>query len=88
MSNTPNAARNGSHEAKASAARAKRQATNGIDSMLSDAQDKGTEALDAVREVGSNVVDAIDDSLAKRPHTTLLLAVAIGFLFGAAWRRS
>jgi ElaB/YqjD/DUF883 family membrane-anchored ribosome-binding protein len=45
------------------------------------------EAIDAVREVGNNVVDAIDDSLAKRPHTTLLLAVAIGFLFGAAWRR-
>jgi ElaB/YqjD/DUF883 family membrane-anchored ribosome-binding protein len=55
--------------------------------MISDAQDMGMEALDAVREVGSNVVGAIDDSLAKRPYTTLLLAVGIGFLFGAAWRR-
>jgi ElaB/YqjD/DUF883 family membrane-anchored ribosome-binding protein len=86
MSNTPNAARSGSH-AKASAARAGRQAAAGVDGMLADAQDKGMEAIDAVREVGNNVVDAIDDSLAKRPHTTLLLAVAIGFLFGAAWRR-
>jgi hypothetical protein len=33
------------------------------------------------------MVDAIDKSLAKQPYTTLLLAVGIGFLFGAAWRR-
>ena len=42
---------------------------------------------DAVREVGDTVVDAIDDSLRKRPYTTLAIAVGIGFLFGAAWRR-
>ena len=86
MSNTSNAARNGSH-AKTSAARAGRHAASGVEGMLADAQDKGMEALDAVREVGNNVVDAIDDSLAKRPRTTLLLAIAIGFVFGAAWRR-
>jgi hypothetical protein len=87
MSNTSSAAHNGSHRAKASAARAGRQAAAGVEGMLSDAQDKGMEALDTVREVGSNVVEAIDDSLAKRPRTTLLMAIAIGFLFGAAWRR-
>ena len=31
------------------------------------------EAVDAVREVGDNVVDAIDESLKKRPYTTLAL---------------
>ena len=85
MSNTSNAARHAGHQAKGSAARA--NAGSNVDSMISDAQDKGMEALDAVREVGSNVAEAIDDSLAKRPYTTLMLAVAIGFLFGAAWRR-
>ena len=55
--------------------------------VISDAQDKGMEAVDAVREVGDNVVDAIDELLKRRPYTTLALAVGIGFLFGATWRR-
>jgi ElaB/YqjD/DUF883 family membrane-anchored ribosome-binding protein len=37
--------------------------------------------------VGDTMVEAIDDSLRKRPYTTLAIAVGIGFLFGAAWRR-
>ena len=45
------------------------------------------ELRDAVREVGDNMVDAIDQSLKHRPYTTLALAVGIGFLFGATWRR-
>lgn len=55
---------------------------------LRKAQDKGAEAVGAVREVGDNMVDAIDESLHKRPYTTLALALGIGFLFGAtSWRR-
>ena len=58
-----------------------------VEGVMSDVTSKGQEAVDAVREVGDNVVDAIDESLKKRPYTTLALAVAIGFLFGATWRR-
>jgi ElaB/YqjD/DUF883 family membrane-anchored ribosome-binding protein len=50
-------------------------------------QDKGMEAVGAVREVGDNMVDAIDESLKRRPYTTLAIAATIGFLFGATWRR-
>jgi ElaB/YqjD/DUF883 family membrane-anchored ribosome-binding protein len=64
-----------------------RRAKSTAGGVLSDAQDKGMEAVDAVREVGDNVVDAIDESLKRRPYTTLALAVGIGFLFGATWRR-
>ena len=48
---------------------------------------KGREAVDAVREVGDNMLDAIDRVAQGRPYTTLALAVGIGFLFGATWRR-
>ena len=58
-----------------------------IEGVVSDASAKGQEAVDAVREVSDNVVDAIDESLKTRPYTTLALAVGIGFLFGAIWRR-
>src|SRR5262249_23598790 len=49
--------------------------------------DKGMEAVGAGREVGDNMVDAVDESLKRRPYTTLAIAAAIGFLFGATWRR-
>jgi ElaB/YqjD/DUF883 family membrane-anchored ribosome-binding protein len=55
--------------------------------VMSDATAKGQEAMHAVGEVGHTMVDAIDESLRKRPYTTLVLAVVIGFLFGATWRR-
>ena len=64
-----------------------RRAKSNIEGVISDAEAKGMEAVEAVRDVGDNVVDAIDESLKRRPYTTLALAVAIGFLFGATWRR-
>jgi ElaB/YqjD/DUF883 family membrane-anchored ribosome-binding protein len=63
------------------------RAKSNVEGVVSDVSAKGQEAVDAVREVGDNMVDAIDESLAKRPYTTLALAVGIGFLFGAMWRR-
>jgi ElaB/YqjD/DUF883 family membrane-anchored ribosome-binding protein len=63
------------------------RARSNIEGVMSDASSKGQEAMHAVREVGDTMVDAVDESLKKRPYTTLALAVGIGFLFGAAWRR-
>ncbi|MGA7489317.1 MAG: hypothetical protein WBW74_20525 [Xanthobacteraceae bacterium] len=63
------------------------RARSNVEGVMSDVSAKGQEAVEAVREVGDNVVDAIDESLKKRPYTTLALAAAIGFLFGATWRR-
>jgi hypothetical protein len=45
------------------------------------------EVIDGVREVGDNVANAIDMSLERRPYTTLLLAVGLGFLIGTLWAR-
>ena len=58
-----------------------------LEGMMSDASAKGQGAIDAVRAAGDNMIDVIDESLRKRPYTTLALAVGIGFLFGATWRR-
>jgi ElaB/YqjD/DUF883 family membrane-anchored ribosome-binding protein len=63
------------------------RARSGVDEAIADAEDRGRDALDAVREVGDNMFEAIDESLARRPYTTLALALGIGFLFGATWRR-
>ena len=64
-----------------------RRARGTAGDVMSDAQDKGREAVGAMREVSDNFVEAIDDSIAKRPYTTLAIVAAAGFLFGATWRR-
>jgi len=62
-------------------------ARTNVRSVVSDAQDKGREAVEAVSEVRDNVAYAIDKSLKKRPYTTLGMTLALGFLLGVIWAR-
>lgn len=64
-----------------------RRAMGSVDGVMSDAQDKGREAIGAVREVSDNFVDAVDESIKSRPYATLAIVAGLGFLFGATWRR-
>jgi ElaB/YqjD/DUF883 family membrane-anchored ribosome-binding protein len=64
-----------------------RRARSGLDEAVSEAQDKGRDAANAVREVSDHFVDAIDESIKTRPYTTLALVAGLAFLFGATWRR-
>jgi len=64
-----------------------RRARTSVDGVMSDAQDKGREAVDAMRDVSDNLVAAIDDSLKNRPYATLAIVGGLGFLLGAMWRR-
>ena len=63
------------------------RAKSNVEGVVSDVGAKGQEAMDAVQEVGDKVIDTIDESLKTRPYTTLAVALGIGFLFGAMWRR-
>src|SRR5262245_34171088 len=62
------------------------RAKSNIDGVIADVEDKGQEAVEAVREVGDHVMDAIDESLKTRPYTTLAMAFGLGFLFGVLRR--
>ena len=63
------------------------RARSGVDDVMSDAQEKGQEAVDAMREVSDKLIEAVDDSIKNRPYTTSAMAVGLGFLFGAILRR-
>lgn len=63
------------------------RARSGVDSVVSEAQERGRDAAGAMRDVSDNFVDAIDDSIKNRPYATLALVAGLGFLFGAVWRR-
>ncbi len=63
------------------------RAKSSMDEAISEAQDKGQEAANAVREVSDHFVEALDESIKTRPYTTLALVAGLAFLFGATWRR-
>jgi ElaB/YqjD/DUF883 family membrane-anchored ribosome-binding protein len=63
------------------------RAKSNVEDVVSDVSAKGQEAVDAVQEASDKMIDAIDESLKTRPYTTLAVALGIGFLFGAMWRR-
>lgn len=63
------------------------RARGSADAAMASAQDKGREAVGAMRDVSDNFVGAIDESIKERPYTTLALVAGLGFLFGATWRR-
>jgi ElaB/YqjD/DUF883 family membrane-anchored ribosome-binding protein len=62
-------------------------AKDNLDDLFSGAQAKGREAADAVGEVRDNLAHAIDESIERRPYTTLALALAMGLVVGAMWKR-
>ena len=63
------------------------KAKSSIGGAVFDAQQKGREAVGAVSDVSDNFVEAIDDSIKKRPYATLALVAGLGFICGATWRR-
>ena len=58
-----------------------------VDQVVSNATDKGEEALQSAREVRDTIADAILRSVRERPYTTLAIAGFAGFLYGAMRRR-
>jgi len=76
-----------SNKGNAAWQRAKTGVKTSVDGVVSDAQAKGQEAVGAMRDVSDHFVEAIDQSIKERPYATLAIAAALGFLFGATWRR-
>ena len=70
-------------EVKAQMSRAKES----LDGVLSDASGKGMEAMETARESTDTMVEALEDAVRQRPFATLAIAIGLGFLFGASWRR-
>jgi ElaB/YqjD/DUF883 family membrane-anchored ribosome-binding protein len=57
------------------------------DQLSQIAKRQGREAATAVRGAAENVAGTLEDSVQERPLATLGLAVGLGFLMGAMWRK-
>src|SRR5262249_15433110 len=63
----------------------RRQTT--LDDVLEEAGEKGREAAGAAKDIAETFADNIEDSMRRRPLTTLAIALGVGFVVGTALRR-
>lgn len=63
------------------------QTKSSINGAVNDASERGEEALDAVREAFDSLSTEVEGSIKNNPLATIGIAIGLGFLLGAAWRR-
>jgi ElaB/YqjD/DUF883 family membrane-anchored ribosome-binding protein len=73
--------------AQKQARRGYRQARANVDSALDDASERGGAMMDAAQDAASSIEETLEDVIAHRPLATVGLALGLGFLIGATWRR-
>ena len=73
--------------AKKQARRGYNQARANVDSALDDVAARGGAMLDAAQGAASSIEDTLEEVIVQRPLATVGLALALGFLIGATWRR-
>jgi ElaB/YqjD/DUF883 family membrane-anchored ribosome-binding protein len=69
------------------ARRGYKQARANVDSAVDDLSERGSAAMDAAQDAASSIEEALEDLIQERPLATVGLALGLGFLIGAAWRR-
>jgi ElaB/YqjD/DUF883 family membrane-anchored ribosome-binding protein len=73
--------------ARKQARRGYKQARENVDSVMADAQDRGSAALDAAQDAAYSLEETLEDVIQQRPLATVGLAIGLGFLIGVTWRR-
>jgi ElaB/YqjD/DUF883 family membrane-anchored ribosome-binding protein len=73
--------------AQKQARRGYKQARANVDSALDDASERGGAMMDAAQDAAMSIEESLEDVIAQRPLATVGLALGIGFLIGATWRR-
>jgi ElaB/YqjD/DUF883 family membrane-anchored ribosome-binding protein len=69
------------------ARRGYKQARANVDSAVDDLSERGSAAMDAAQDAATSIEETLEDLVHERPLATVGLALGLGFLIGAAWRR-
>jgi ElaB/YqjD/DUF883 family membrane-anchored ribosome-binding protein len=64
-----------------------RQAQTNMDAAIGDVSERGEAWLDAAQDAAGSMEETLEDFVTQRPLATVGLALGLGFLIGAAWRR-
>ena len=56
-------------------------------SAYGDLSERGSAMMDSAYDAASSLEESLEETIAQRPLATVGIALGIGFLIGAAWRR-
>ena len=73
--------------AKKQARRGYKQARANVDQAVDEMSERGGAAMDAAHDAAYSIEESLEDVITQRPLATVGLALGLGFLIGAAWRR-
>jgi ElaB/YqjD/DUF883 family membrane-anchored ribosome-binding protein len=69
------------------ARRGYKRARANVDSAVDDMSERGSAMMDAAQDAASSIEESLEDVITQRPLATVGLALGVGFLIGAMWRR-
>jgi ElaB/YqjD/DUF883 family membrane-anchored ribosome-binding protein len=69
------------------ARRGYQEARANVDSAYDDWSQRGSAMMDSAYDAASSLEESLEDTITQRPLATVGIALGIGFLIGAAWRR-
>lgn len=56
-------------------------------SAYGDLSERGSAMIDSAYDAASSLEESLEDTITQRPLVTVGIALGIGFLMGAAWKR-
>jgi ElaB/YqjD/DUF883 family membrane-anchored ribosome-binding protein len=69
------------------ARRGYKQARANAEEAMGDMSERGSAMMDAAQDTASSIEESLEDVITQRPLATVGLALGLGFLIGAMWRR-
>jgi ElaB/YqjD/DUF883 family membrane-anchored ribosome-binding protein len=69
------------------ARRGYKQASANAQAAMDDMSERGSAMMDAAQDAASSIEESLEDVITERPLATVGIALGIGFLIGAMWRR-
>jgi ElaB/YqjD/DUF883 family membrane-anchored ribosome-binding protein len=73
--------------AKTQARRGYKQARANVDSAVDDMSERGSTMMDAAQDAARSIEETLEDVIQQRPLATMGIALGLGLLIGATWRR-
>jgi ElaB/YqjD/DUF883 family membrane-anchored ribosome-binding protein len=73
--------------AKKQARRGYKEGRANVDAAVDEVSERGSAALDAAQDAAYSIEETLEDVIQQRPLATVALALGLGFLIGAMWRR-
>jgi ElaB/YqjD/DUF883 family membrane-anchored ribosome-binding protein len=69
------------------ARRGYKEARANVDTAVDDMSERGSAMMGAAQDAAHSIEESLEDVITQRPLATVGIALGLGFLIGATWRR-